>query len=79
MRLYGNNNWGFIDETGEEVISVLQGSLWVGEFSEGFVRFTNGSTYGYMDRNGDKLIPAQFQEAEDFHDGLAKVKQNGYY
>ncbi|TAH63837.1 MAG: WG repeat-containing protein [Anaerolineaceae bacterium] len=79
MRVYGINKWGFIDKTGKEVIPALQGSPYVGEFSEGLVVFEDGNTRGFMDKNGERVIQGQFQEAEDFHDGLAKVKQNGYY
>jgi len=35
--------------------------------------------YGYIDANERLIIPAKFQEAEVFSEGLAAVKQEGKY
>lgn len=48
------------------------------EFSEGLVKFrteiNDKDLYGYMNKEGKVVIEPQFEEAEDFHDGIAKVK-----
>ena len=31
--------------------------------------------WGYIDRNGDEVIPCMYDSAEDFHEGLARVKR----
>lgn len=36
-----------------------------------------GGLFGYMDRNGSWIIPAQFQEIRKFNDGLAAVMSSG--
>jgi hypothetical protein len=40
-------------------------------------RIRRGDKWGYMSRNGDTVIPAQFEEAGDFFGGLARVETNG--
>ena len=45
-------------------------------FSCGLARvFIKGLGYGYIDRQGNEVVPCKYQEAEDFHDFRAKVKQ----
>jgi len=45
-------------------------------FSCGLARvFVKGLGYGYIDRQGNEVVPCKYQEAEDFHDFRAKVKQ----
>lgn len=35
--------------------------------------------YGYIDRDGQMVIPSKFEEAYDFKNGLANVKKSGKY
>ncbi len=49
----------------------------VGSFSEGMIRVTDGTYWGYASVSGTVLIPAQFEAAEDFELGVAKVTLNG--
>lgn len=45
---------------------------------EGMVRFkTAADLYGFFGSKGDTAVPAKYDVAFDFKDGLAKVKQNG--
>ncbi|OCX51911.1 hypothetical protein BEL04_18080 [Mucilaginibacter sp. PPCGB 2223] len=37
------------------------------------IRFPAGDNYGYADKNGKIIIPAQYQNAEEFTDGMAAV------
>ncbi len=41
--------------------------------SEGRILFSDDSGYGYLDYDGNVVIPAQFENAEAFQDGIAKV------
>ncbi|MBF4694831.1 WG repeat-containing protein [Fusibacter ferrireducens] len=41
--------------------------------SEGRILFSKDSSYGYLDYDGNVVIPAQFEDAEAFQDGIAKV------
>lgn len=49
----------------------------VGTFSEGMVRVTDGTYWGYASTNGAALIPVQFDAAENFELGVAKVTLEG--
>jgi len=62
------------EETPEEAEPVL---IQVGTFSEGMVRVTDGTYWGYASTNGAVLIPVQFDAAEEFELGEAKVTLNG--
>lgn len=35
--------------------------------------------FGYIDKNGTEVIPRQFERAENFHGGIAKVRRNKKY
>lgn len=49
----------------------------VGTYSEGMIRVTDGTHWGYMSSIGTVAIPVQFDEAEDFKLGLARVTVEG--
>lgn len=49
----------------------------VGEYSEGMIRVTDGTLWGYAGADGGVVIPPRFDEAEDFYLGTALVKENG--
>lgn len=82
-----NGKWGFINTKGEMVIApqfdeesfVSFCSDLLG-YSEGLCLIKNSDNkYGYMDKTGKIVIKCQYEDAGDFHDGLAKVKVNGKY
>jgi hypothetical protein len=71
--------WGF--KVGDKIVVECQYTR-VGYFSEGLAavektlknRFGNKYTRcGYINATGEEVIPLQFKDVEDFHDGLAKV------
>lgn len=49
----------------------------VGSVSESMIRVTDGSHWGYSSPGGTILIPVQFDAAEDFKLGVAKVTLDG--
>jgi hypothetical protein len=62
----------FIDR-GAKLVAPLQPGA-AGAYSEGLAAFTGPDRrLGYMDRTGNPVIPAQFQSAAPFVDGLARV------
>lgn len=64
--------WQYIDSDGEIVIAPLP--FFCGRFSEGRAFFRNSSyIYGYLDRSGREVIPAQFRDAFPFSGGTAEV------
>lgn len=69
-----NNRFRFIDKTGKEVIQTP--FRFVGEFSEGRAKVQDDNGYyGYIDKQGDVIIPPQFFPlVEDFTHGFALVQ-----
>ena len=45
-------------------------------FSEGLAVIRTGGKYGYIDRTGQVVIEPQFDDAEDFSDGMACITIN---
>lgn len=45
-------------------------------FFEGLTWFYKNGLYGYLDKNGNELIPAEYIEANYFYDSLALVKNS---
>ena len=62
---FGN---GAIDWEGKTVIPVEP-------FSEGLAAVSDKNGTGFVNRNGEVVIPLQFEEAKPFSDGLAVVKK----
>ncbi len=50
---------------------------YIGEFHEGLARVQNPETekWGYIDKQGNEVIPCQFEDAYDFSEGLAATKK----
>lgn len=69
----------YIDPSGNRMAPIRGYS--VGDFSEGFAVATSRSERktGFIDRTGKLSIPAIFQDARSFSEGLAVVKFQGSY
>ncbi len=83
------DRWGYIDKSGEFAIEPQNPNplpqigypvdhiiFNISDFSEGRARIQIDKSVGYLDTNGNTVIPLQFQEAKDFSEGLAAVKIN---
>jgi hypothetical protein len=44
-----------------------------------FYPIKQGSKWGYINAYGQVVIPPKYEDAEDFHEGLAMVRSNGKY
>lgn len=75
----GPARWGYIDPGGKLVIEA--GFLQARPFSEGLAAVKDGvGRAGYLKRDGQWAIPpAYFEEAEDFREGRARVRINGFH
>lgn len=78
---------GFINKKGETVIPFkFQWQFGAVRFSEGLAAIGKDNdriwalgNYGYINTSGDLIIQYQFDEANDFENGVARVKENGKY
>lgn len=66
----------FYDRRGNVVFGV-EGTC--SDFSEGLAAFNMNNKYGFVDVNGNKIVPPTYDEAKSFINGLAIVKKNGKY
>lgn len=78
--------WGFIDRTGKIVTSLsISENTQVAEvailsiLSEGLAGVKIGAKWGFVDRQGNQIIPPQFDNIYPFSEGLAGVVVKGKY
>jgi len=75
----GQLRWGFINTSGQLVISPQ--FKFAGIFSEGLAAVdfgeNNGASYGYIDQTGATVISPQFNNAKDFNNGVAEAVYKG--
>jgi hypothetical protein len=76
--------WALIDTQGRVLVRPFIVDNGPDYFEEGLARFLEGDKMGFFNRTGQVVIPARFDAAFPFHDGLAavcvgarKVKQAG--
>jgi len=69
-----NGKWGFVGETGTEVIPFKYDE--VGDFSEGLARVKKDRSgyWGFIDKTGKEIIPLKYLDVGDFSEGLARVQ-----
>ncbi|EJP6474057.1 WG repeat-containing protein [Clostridium botulinum] len=80
-----NEKFNIINEKGKKLISKFKSYNYIGNFREGrakygIIDFTKGYIYGYLDREGKAIIPAQYEYGNDFYEGKAvvRIKENEY-
>ncbi len=74
----GTELYGMLSVTGEVVIEPKYEYLDL--FSEeGLARFCDHGLWGYVNLEGKEVIPAHYEDANNFSEGLAAVKIDGLY
>ncbi len=72
------DEWCYFDRSGKIFLRLPMhvGGQLVGAqpFSNGRIRIKEGFTWGFKDASGTWAIPAKFNDAQDFKDGLAQVQ-----
>ena len=66
-----NIEWGYIDKTGKLVID--EGYTNAEPFYEGLARVRTEAGYGYIDTNGNEVIPCQYKWGGYFRNGVTYV------
>lgn len=67
--------WGFIDTDGEWKIKPIYRGAWSFKEGKARVKLLDGK-YGYINKAGNQVIPANYDEADDFQEGYAVIKTN---
>lgn len=70
------NLWGYSNGTGKVVITPSYERTWFYS-SDGLARIQQNGSFGFIDREGNRVIEPQFQSASDFYLGLAEVEKDG--
>ena len=73
VQLNGKNI--FVDRTGNEVISSVDGIP--SGFNDGMAPINRSGAWGFIDKQGNDAIPAQYARVEHFSEGLAMVVYKG--
>ena len=77
--IYVGMSFGYMDYSGNMVLDFLNSDYTnLYPFTDGLAlaRASNGK-YGYIDKTGKEVIPAQYDNADSFEDGLAAVCKDG--
>jgi hypothetical protein len=75
------DKWGFIDESGKEIISLQYDD--VKPFKRGFAQVQLNGKWGYIDIQGEKIIPCRYDTIFSFshppllYTGIAEARLNG--
>ncbi|MCL2704368.1 MAG: WG repeat-containing protein [Defluviitaleaceae bacterium] len=75
--IYNETNlWGFVDETGAEVVPVgtYSGVIYCGE---GLWAVKSGGLWGLMDSDCNEIIPGKYKRIRNFYDGAAVAEFEG--
>jgi hypothetical protein len=80
-----NENFNIINEKGKKLIPKFKHYNYIGNFREeraqyGIIDFTKGYIYGYLDKDGKEIIPAQYEYVNDFYKekAVVRIKENEY-
>lgn len=76
-----NAQWAYIDTSGTIVITIGQRKIEPSDFTESELACVTNERgeYGYINIDGDLVIPYQYEYAAGFYEGLAKVRKGNKY
>ena len=70
-----NDKYGFIDETGREVIPCKYN--WAEDFNDGLAQVCLNGKWGLVDKTGREVIPLKYNNVCLFYEGFARVNLSG--
>lgn len=70
---YYYSNWKFINKNDETIHRLPKGITEVGEFSEGLAPVKRMGFWGFINKKGEIVIPADSRKIEPFNNGFAKI------
>ena len=72
-----DSGWAVLDVQGRLLLRPFIFNNGPDGFREGLARFVEGGKIGFFNQRGRKVIPAQFDFAWPFHNGIAVICQRG--
>ena len=69
-------NWNFYNLKGEKLSGDYAA---VGQYTEGLAPVEKNKLWGYVDKEGNTVVPYLYKAASSFSEGLAAVKKNKYW
>ena len=69
-----NGKWGFINEEGEEAITLKYDNTSC--FSKGFAGVQLNGKWGFINQKGKEITPIKYNDIYNFPDGFTQVKLN---
>lgn len=76
--VYDEGGNALYDKTGKKILDFeYDEGGYTNLFEEGYYIVQKGGKYGYIDKNGNEVIPCIYEEASPFSEGLAIVKIGG--
>lgn len=76
-----NKGWTIIDNTGMELTNFegIPGPIYNNYITYLYISIKINGKYGFIDRNGNQIIPCIYDDVKDFNEGVAPVKLNGLW
>ena len=71
------NNYEFLDYTGNLLTKSPYTNEWLREVSEGTISVSRDGKYGFLDLSGSEIVPLIYDNVYFFSEGLAAVCKNG--
>ena len=77
-----NHKYAIVDMQGN-MVTFLANDMMIGSFREGMAKVwkgegRNNNLYGFINTEGDIVVPCIYKSAGDFHEGLAMVNTSGF-
>ena len=74
-----DGKWGFFNTKTNSFTIPLEYDNMLSEFFEGLVCVERNDKYGFLNKEGNVVIPFIYDKASDFSEGFAVVKRYGKY
>lgn len=74
VRAFKKNKYGFVDKVGSSKFVIKAAYDQATDFKEGLARVSKGGKYGFINTNGDVVVPIKYAVASNYSYGFAAVK-----
>ncbi len=78
LRVFESGKQGLMNLAGEIEVDIIYDYVDI-DFNDGLARFRKGDKFGYIDIDGEEVIPPSLDGAADFHERSALIIKDGRY